>query len=160
MGEIWFLLILAGLDIYYFIETFSYKMPLYDNTGGPSVFPRVILALLLICLLIRLFQLFTAGEKKHFVFLELFRGSTGIFVLAFAAYIFFMEPLGMILDTILYLGFISHYMIAQRDGTIGTPRMVVAHMASFLVMSVAIYWVFSSILNVAVPKGLLGFLNF
>ncbi len=155
-----FLLLLAGIDVYYLAETFSYKKPLYDNTGGPAVFPRVILVLLLVCLAVRMIQIIVTRDKKHFVFKELFRGSTGVFLFAFAGYIFLMEYLGMILDTVLYLGLISHYMIYQRDGTLGTARSVAVHMAAYLVMAAALYWFFSVFMNVAVPKGLLGFLRF
>lgn len=157
MGEIMFLLLIAGIDIFYFMETFTYKKPLYDNTGGPAVFPRVILVLLLVCLFVRILQILIQKENRHFVFRELFCGSAGVFLLAFVCYIFLMEPLGMILDTILYLGFISHYMIYVRDGVLCRPRQILLHMAVFVLMSAAIYWFFSSILNVAVPKGLLNF---
>ena len=160
MGEVIFLLLLAGLDVYYFVETFSDKKPLYDNTGGPAVFPRVILILLLICLAVRLIQIIVGKNRKHFVFMELFQGSTGIFLLAFAAYIFLMKGLGMILDTVLYMGFISHYMIYQRDGTLGTFRSVSIHVAVYVLLAAALYWFFSVILNVASPRGLLGFLDF
>lgn len=160
MGEIIFLLVIAVLDVIYFTETFSYKKPLFDNTGGPSVFPRVILTLLLIFLIARIIQILLTKEKKHFVFKELFCGSTGVFLFSFAGFILLMEPLGMIVDTVLYLSFISHYMIAQKEGTVGTPGKVLVHIAAFTCMAAAVYWFFSGVLNVAVPKGLLGFLNF
>lgn len=160
MGEILFLLLIAGIDIIYFAETFTYKKPLFDNTGGPAVFPRVVLILLLACLLVRILQILAAREKRHFVLRELFCGSTGVFLLAFAGYIFFMEPLGIILDTILYLGFTSHYMIYVRDGSLCSGRKILLHMASFAVIAVSVYWFFSTVLNVAVPRGLLSFLNF
>ena len=154
-----FLLLLAGLDLYYFAETFSYRKPLYDNTGGPAVFPRVILILLLICLAVRIIQIVVRKEKRRFIFLDLFKGSTGVFLFAFAGYILCMEFLGMILDTVLYMGFISHYMIYQRDGSIGSLRSAAVHMAVYILMAAALYWFFSGVMNVAVPKGLLRFLT-
>lgn len=159
MGEIIFLFVLAAIGGWYFYETFSYTTPIYDKTGGPAVFPRMILILLLICLVVRLIQILVKKERKHFVLLELFTGSTGVFLFAFMAYIFLLEPLGMILDTILYLTFTSHYMIYGRDGTIGSKTSVIKHFIAYIFMSVGIYLFFSKVMNVAVPTGILSFLG-
>lgn len=157
MGEIIFLVILAILDIMYLLETFKYKIPVYDNTGGPGIYPKIILAILLAAIVIRIIKILHSKTKEHFVFKELFEKDRLFFVAAFAVYIMIMRPLGIILSTIIYMTSVSFYIASVVDGTLGTTRAIAIRIVSFCVMSILIYLFFSNVMNVALPKGIFHF---
>lgn len=157
MGEIFFLGIIAVLDIMYLLETFKYKIPVYDNTGGPGIYPKIILVILLAAIVIRIIRILHSKTKEHFIFRELFEKDRLFFVVAFAAYIMIMRPLGIILSTIIYMTSVCFYIALAIDGTIGTTRTITCRIVAFCLMSILIYLFFSNVMNVALPKGVCHF---
>jgi hypothetical protein len=149
------LLVLTGIGIYYFAETFTYHKPLFESTGGPEIFPRVILVLLFLFIAVRAIQIILNKKKSSFVFFDLFTGSRGMFLYCFMGYILIMKPLGYIFATFLYLAGLSNYMIYYKDGTIGTARAISIRIVIFAIISVLLYQFFAGILNVNIPLGLL-----
>jgi|GEM_PF-1630364 len=160
MEELLLLVVLTGMDLLYYFETFSYKKALFDKTGGPAIYPRVILVLLLISIAIRVIQILKRHEYEPSVLKGLVTGSRGVFLWAYIAYVLLMEPLGMIIDTVCYLIFICHYMIYARDGKLGSKTSILKHNVSFVLLTLGIYLFFTLVMNVAVPKGLLSSLEF
>lgn len=157
MGEVIFLGIIAVLDIMYLLETFKYKIPVYDNTGGPGIYPKIILTILLTAIVIRIIKILHNKTKEHFVFKELFEKDRLFFVVAFATYIMIMRPLGIILSTIIYMTSVCFYIALAVDGTMGTTRTIASRIVAFCLMSILIYLFFSSVMNVALPKGIFHF---
>jgi hypothetical protein len=157
MGEFILLLFFAGIDVYYFAETFTYRKPLFETTGGPAVYPRLILALLFFFLVIRAIQVWRTAKKPPFVFFDLFKGSCGVFLYSFFVYILLMQPLGYVIATLLYLTFISHYLLYHKNGTIGTIRLAGLRIVVFAMISFLLYQFFAVILNVNMPAGMLEF---
>ena len=123
------------------------------------MFPRFLLIALALLLFVRMLQILTSKteKKKHFVFRELFRGSTGVFLLGIVLYLLLFSILGYILTTLLYaVGMIS-YCYYKKFGNFGTVKSAILRVACSLAGTMVLYWFFSDVLVVRLPAGVLGF---
>ena len=110
MGELIFLALIGIVGVLCYNETLSYSVAEYDRTGGPAMYPQLVLILLFIALALRAIQILMTKEKPKFKWFTLFKGSRGVFFIAFALFVFLMDPLGFIVDATLFLTGTSLYL--------------------------------------------------
>lgn len=160
MGELIFLAILAVVGALCYGETLTYSVSQFDRTGGPAMYPQLILILLFVALVIRAVQILLTKEKPKFKWFTLFQGPRCVFFLAFVLFVVLMEPLGFVIDATLFMSITSFYLYYKTTGdkTLGGAKVIVTRVLLFAVFDVAVFLFFSSVLNVAVPEGILSFL--
>lgn len=160
MGEIIFLLLLAGVGVVYLVQTGSYRTPLLDNSGGPALFPRIVCIALIALIVIRIIQIIAQkGMKNKFKFLELFKGYTGFFSIATIVLILVIQYLGFIVSCFLYLTVVANGLYYFKNGSVGTVKSIILREILFLAFVMGLYLFFTRILFVAFPQGILSGLN-
>lgn len=157
MSELIFLGILAVIGFLCFGETMTYSVAQYDRTGGPAVYPQIVLLLLFIALVLRGIQVLMTKERTKFKWATLLRGPRGSFFLAFLLYTILMKPLGFIVDSTLFLTFASLFLYYKTtdDRTLGGKKVVITRFVVSAVFSGAVSFFFTKVLLVAVPAGIL-----
>lgn len=155
MGEIILLLIVAGISGIYLGQTFDYRMPKLENSGGPALFPKMVLIILIILVLIRVIVIIVHKDFKHFKFFELFKGSTGLFSISLIVMIFIMPYLGFIVTCFLFMTITSHALLYIKTKTFGGARKIIMREVFFLVFAVGLYLFFTKVLFVSLPTGIL-----
>ncbi len=160
MGELIFLALIGIVGVLCYNETLSYSVAEYDRTGGPAMYPQLVLILLFIALALRAIQILMTKEKPKFKWFTLFKGSRGVFFIAFVLFVFLMDPLGFIVDATLFLTGTSLYLYYQTTGdkTLGGAKAITLKVVLFAAFNTAVFLFFTSVLNVGVPEGILGFL--
>lgn len=160
MGELVFLAIVGILGAACYAETLTYTVAEYDRTGGPAMYPQLVLILLFAVLVLRAAQILLKKEKTKFKWFTLFKGTRGVFFAAFVLFVFLMEPLGFIVDATLFLSATSMYLYYKSTGdrTLGGAKAIATRVTLFAVFDTAVFLFFSSVLNVAVPEGILSFI--
>jgi len=158
MGELVFLIGLSAIAGYYYYETLSYTVSRFERTGGPAVFPQLLVYGLLIFIVIRVVQILVKKEKPKFKGLSLLQGTRGIFFFSFVAYVLLMTRLGFVMSATLYLIGISTYMYKQVEGSarMYSIRVFGVRCVIMVVFVIAVNYFFSTVLNVEVPTGFLG----
>lgn len=160
MGEIIFLLIVAGVGGLYLSQTFGYTIPMLDNSGGPALFPKIVCVGLIILVIFRIIQIVSQKDYKHFRFMELFKGSTGFFFLSVVALIVLMPHLGFIVTCFLFETITGNVLMYLKKKTLGCPWQIIVREVFFLAFVIGLYFFFTKILFVALPTGILSGLNF
>lgn len=156
MGEITFLFILILGLIYLYVLTGSFPTNMLDNTGGAAMFPRFVIVLLGILLIVRIIQIIRLKQiNEHFVFRELFAGSTGVFMLLIVLYVLMFSVLGYIVSTILFAITAVTYCYYKKTGNVGTVKQVIIRILISSIGTLLLYWFFSDILTVRMPHGFL-----
>lgn len=157
MGEIIFLILIAAISGLYLGQTFGYAMPKLDNSGGPALFPQIVCVVLIVLVLIRLAAILMRKEFKHFYFLEMFQGSTGVFSIGVIAMVLVMRPLGFVPAAFLFLSGVSNALFYFKTGDrrLGGVKSVALREALFLAFVLALYFFFTKVLFIALPKGIL-----
>lgn len=157
MGEIIFLILIAAISGLYLGQTFGYVMPKLDNSGGPALFPQIICVALLVLILIRIITILVRKEFNHFHFLEMFRGSTGVFSISVIVMVLIMRPVGFIVSSFLFLTVVSNalYYLKTEDKSLGGVKSIVLREALFLAFVLGLYAFFTRVLFIALPKGIL-----
>ncbi len=157
MGEIVFLTILGLISIGLFALTATFPVNNMDTTGGAAMFPRAVIILLGILLIVRLVQIIKSKKfHAHFAFIELFQGSTGIFLLGIFLYILLFSVLGYILSTLIYSFAAVTYCYSKKYGNIGSAKAIAIRGMASIGGTLLLYWFFSYVLMVRMPEGLLG----
>lgn len=155
MGEIIFLVILAGVAGLYFYQALGYAMPKLDNSGGPAIFPKFVCAVLICLIIIRIITIIAKKEKKPFHNFELFKGSTGLLFISFVVFVVIVKPLGFILASFLFLSFVSNALYFVKTNTIGSVKSIVFREVLFILFPVLLYFFFTKVLFIALPAGIL-----
>ncbi|MCD8224483.1 MAG: tripartite tricarboxylate transporter TctB family protein [Clostridiales bacterium] len=157
MGEIYFNLFLAVVSVAGFINTFSWQV-ITDSSGGPAIYPRLILTGLFICAIVRIFQILKQKkeERRAFVFLDLFYGHRGFFLLTLVIYAASVTWLGFLIATVIYLNVVVNVMIYFSKGSFKADKWLVLRIICLTVAAYAITWFFQSALRVMVPTGIFG----
>lgn len=153
MGELIFLLILIAGSLFLLWQTGSFPSSAMDNSGGAALFPRVVLGLLILLLVLRIIQILCSKEKEPFIFERLFKGSPGIFLLSIFLYILLFSVLGYILATFLYAVAAITYCYKKKYGNFGTVKSILVRIAVSAAGTLLLYWFFSDILVVRMPMG-------
>ncbi len=158
MGEIVFLgffMLLCGLG---FGESFTWRVMENDTSGGAAFWPRLVMAALVICCLMRIFIILRNQEqfKKKFVFLDLFYGHRGVFLLSLVLYAAAIKPLGFLIATIIFLNVIVNLMYYFTRETLGKPAFIALRTVCLCAAAYGVYYFFGSILRIMVPVGIFG----
>ena len=158
MSEFVFLAGLAVLALLGYSEVLTYTVTKYDRTGGPAIYPKMLLILLLVALAIRGIQILASKKKEKFKWGSLFSGQRGVFFVSFVLFVMLMKPLGFILDGTIFLVFTTFYLYYKSTGdkSLGGKKKIVFRVLFSLGFCVAVYLFFSEFLHVAVPEGILG----
>ncbi len=159
MGEIASLLALACVGAVYYAETLGYAVSRFERTGGPAVYPKMVLACLFVFIALRICRIVRERKPRPFVFLNLFRGARGKFFLMFAAYILLMPHLGYIVATAGYLTASCALLTRLKEGAPGPPGRFALRALFFLAVTMGLYWFFATLLNVGVPEGVLQYFD-
>lgn len=157
MGELIFLVFLLITGGVMFYSTYDFRTSLLDTSGGPALFPRIVLIFLLLMLVIRIVQILCAKERKPFAFLEIFKGSRLFFVLSLGVYIVVIKPLGFILSTVLFMSVLIMGFRYSMTKSVGKPGSVVLVVVLSVVYAVLMYLLFAEVLNIFLPAGVLDF---
>lgn len=103
MGELLFLSLIMAICGVFFYLTFDFQVSLLDHSGGAAMWPRIIIAFLMIFVIIRFIQVIRTKKKEEFVFFELFRGPRLFLLTALVVYIIAFKYIGYIPSTCLFL---------------------------------------------------------
>ncbi len=153
-------ILIVGLA--FFGYSFLIPEPVYKQQLGPEAFPRVIGALLIILAGIYVFRQFrgssTVDEERAAIIGaearvedKIDRKTMGIVLVLMMLYAFFFEILGYALTT--FLVFTAGCWFLDRKHMLRDT--IIAIIASF-----GLYFIFTLILRVNIPAGVLHFLNF
>lgn len=158
MGEIIFLVFFIVLCLLGFGESTTWKVLENDTSGGPAFWPRIIMAALILCCVIRIIMILRDKEefRKKFVFLDLFYGHRGVFLLALVLYAAGIAVLGFLIATILFLNIIVSVMYYFARGTLGKPVFIAVRTVCLCAAAFGVYYFFDSILRIMVPTGIFG----
>lgn len=160
MGELVFLFSLVAISGYYYYESLTYTTSRFERTGGPAVFPQIVIYGLLFFILLRIIQIIFKKDRTKFNWLSVFKGTRGVFFIAFVVYVLSMQFLGFIVSGFLFLITISTYMYKHVEGTVqmfSFRKFGVRSLVMFLFV-IFINYFFAVVLNVQLPKGMLSFL--
>ncbi len=160
MGELIYMAIIAVIAIFMFIVSGSFPVSIIDKSGGASLFPRVVVVLLLCFMAIR--TVFVLRDKelreKTFIFLEIFKGPRLVYLLGTFTYILLIQPLGFVITTSLYLFGMSNFMYyKQKDSIMSMQRSSIIFFSG-LTVSLGMYLFFTRVLSILLPQGILGWL--
>jgi len=155
MGEVSFLAVFAGVAGYYFYETLGYTVSKFDRTGGPALFPQILVIGFIFVIAIRIVQILITKEKVKFRFLTILKGPRGVFFLSFLAYVVVLPIFGFLVSGSLYLVGLSKYMFHQvSDELVVESKPNFIRRSIFLVLLIiAMNLFFPMLLKVEVPRG-------
>lgn len=158
MGEIVFLGFFIVLCVLGFGESFTWRVMENDTSGGAAFWPRMVMAALVICCIIRIVIVLRDQElfKKKFVFLDLFYGHRGVFLLALVLYAVAIKPLGFLIATIIFLNVIVNLMYYFARETLGKPAFIALRTVCLCAAAYGVYYFFGSVLRIMVPVGIFG----
>ena len=158
MGEIIFLGFFILLCALGFGESFTWIVTENDTSGGAAFWPRIIMAALVICCVLRIIMILRDQEalRAKVVFLDLFYSHRGFFLLAFVLYAVGIQVLGFLIATILFLNIACNVMRYFAKGDLGKPKFIAVRTVSLCVASFAVYYFFNDILRIMVPTGIFG----
>ena len=157
MGEIIFLLVLISISGLSLWQTGHFPKSLFEKSGGAALFPRVTLCALIIFCVIRIVIILAKKENRRFFFLEMFRSTRGVFLVASLLLVVVMPSLGYIISTTLFLLFMTNYLYLKKYDTFGDTKSIIVRNAVMIGISILMYVFFAKVMTVALPKGLLGF---
>lgn len=155
MGEIIFLLLLAGGAVLYLIEASGYPMPRFEVSGGPAIYPKMILIVFLILVMVRILQIVSSRKKERFIFSELFIGTRGVFWISFILYVLVVKTIGYHITTSVFLIGMTEFFYYKKTKSPGTAKQVLLRSAGLIFFVAGMYWFFAATMNVLLPKGLL-----
>lgn len=155
MGELIFLGLIAAICGVFFYLTFDFQVSLLDRSGGAAMWPRIIIAFLMIFVIIRFIQVVRTKKKEEFVFLELFRGPRLFLLAALVVYIIAFKPVGYIFSTSLFLLVVVNVFYKWTKGNFGTVKSIVVRNVLLIAFVVALYFFFAEIVNIPLPVGTL-----
>lgn len=153
MGELVFLLLLLILCAVCFVQTLSFPVSILDQSGGPALFPQIVLVLLAVVIVLRMIQFLREKEHAHFVFRELFTGRRLFFFGSLIVYVLLFQWLGYILSTALFLLVTVNYFYFVVKGNRGSVKAIVVRNVSVVAFSIVMYVFFANILHIMLPTG-------
>lgn len=157
MGEIVFLAIIALVGGGMFAMTYGFRENILDQSGGPGMFPRIIVILLGFSLIVRIVQIVLKKEtKKPFAFVEMFKGSRLLYILATLAYMLLVRFVGYVPMTIVYLIFTILVFRSQESDEPFTAGRVALIVVTNSVVAVGVYLFFTRIVDIRLPAGFIG----
>ena len=155
MGEIVFLGLLFLLSGYLFYLPFYFPVNILERSGGAGLFPRIVLAFLMVFLIIRIIQILCQNEKKPFVFAEMFKGTRFFYLITLTAYVALLKVFGYFICTTLFLAIMINILYRQVLGEWGSVKIIVIRNLLIIAFAVLMNLFFSKILHVLLPVGIL-----
>jgi len=156
VGEIIFLAIVALIGGAAFLMTSSFRTSILDRSGGPGMFPRIVVILLMFVIVIRVVQIIARKETQNkFHFVEMFKGIRLLYVLVTLAYMLTLKRLGYLVATIPYLVFAVLFYRAREVDDRLKPWTAVAIVALNVALVIGVYFFFTQVVNIRLPAGLL-----
>ena len=141
-----------------FAESFTWRTFADDNSGGAAFWPRIIIAALFVCCIIRIYQILRDKEqlRKKFTFLDAFYGHRGVFLLSMVLYAVAINYLGYMIATILFLNIMVNLMHYFTKGTLGEVKWIVIRTICLTTAAIGVHYFFDTILRIMVPSGIFG----
>lgn len=155
MGEIVFSGLLFLLSGYLFYLTFDFPVNILERSGGAGLFPRIVIAFLMIFLFIRIVQILCQKEKKPFVFTEMFKGTRLFYLITLTAYVALLKVLGYFICTTLFLAVMINVLYRQVQGDWGSVKIIAIRNLLIVVFAILMNLFFAKILHVLLPVGVL-----
>ncbi|MDE7014658.1 MAG: tripartite tricarboxylate transporter TctB family protein [Kineothrix sp.] len=159
MGELIFLGILAIIGVIMFGMSFGFQTSLLDKSGGPALYPRIVIVVLVIFLVVRCVMIIRSQEelKKKFHFLEILQGSRLIYLLLLLGYAVIIKPLGFVISSVIFAVIAVTFLHKKQYGTFITGKKAAVLYPIMILSIVALYYVFTNYFNVLLPGGILDF---
>lgn len=159
MGELVFLGVLAVMGIIMFGMSFSFTTSAIDASGGPAVFPRIVIIGLIIFMVMRAVEILRKEEerKKEFHFLEIFKGSRLFFVILFILYAASIKTVGFVIASTFFGIILIAYLHKKQYGNYASIKKSIITYCIFTVSIVAVYYIFTNYFSVNLPAGILDF---
>lgn len=153
--ELIFLAVLGVASLVLLMETTGYKTASFDTSGGPGIFPKYVIILLLIAIIALVIQKIIKKEFKGFVFLSLFKAERGITLIALITYLALLNLLGFVLSTSLFLCFMVNFLYrANHEKSLGSKKHIVLRSGFSIAFAFFIQFIFVSLMHVMLPKGI------
>lgn len=142
-------IVIAGLGLLMFLNTFAMSFMMLADDPGPRLLPRVVSIALILCGVGLAFYKSEGARQLTFKLNENSKRMVISFI-ALLAYALLFNVLGYIISTFVFLSFLTWYLTNEKDKTTIWKSLI----NGFIVTAI-IYVVFSQLLNVILPAGLL-----
>lgn len=158
MGEIIFIGILSVIGLAMFGASFFFQASLIDKSGGPALFPRIIIVALLVLLLVRAIQILRSKKQRatHFAFAEMFQGARLVFLILFFLYAITITTLGFVVSSTLFLIAAILFLYKQQYNKKMPVKKIILCCLCCGVGVFAVNYCFVNFFNVVLPSGILG----
>jgi hypothetical protein len=150
-----FLGIIAVFSTLFLKDATQYKIASYDTSGGPGVFPKYILILLLVAIAAQIIYKIIKKDKTHFVFFELFKEERGIILGSLIIYLAVLSILGFILSTSIFLIATVNYLYFRGHDGFGEKKSIAFRSGFSVGMTLVINYVFVQFMHVILPAGII-----
>jgi putative tricarboxylic transport membrane protein len=150
-----FLGIIAVFATLFLKDATQYKIASYDTSGGPGIFPKYILILLLVAIAAQIIYKIIKKEKTHFVFFELLKGERGIILGSLIVYLAVLSILGFILSTSIFLIATVNYLYYRGHDGFGEKKSIAIRSGFSVCVAFIIYYVFVQLMHVILPAGII-----
>lgn len=150
-----FLGIIAVFASLFLKDATHYKTASYDTSGGPGQFPKYILILLLISIAALIIQKIIKKDKTKFVFFELFKGERGITLGSLIIYLAFLNIIGFLLSTSIFLIATVNYLYFRAHAGFGGKKGIAIRSSISVVITLTIYYAFVQLMHVMLPTGII-----
>ncbi|MDQ0206877.1 tripartite tricarboxylate transporter TctB family protein [Alkalicoccobacillus murimartini] len=142
-------IVIAILGLLMFLNTLTMSFMMLADDPGPTLLPRVVSIALMAC---GLGLVFYKGKGAKPVTFSLNKNSKRMVVsfIALVLYALLFNVLGYLISTFLFLSFLTWYLTDQKS-----KATIWKSVTNGIVVTAIIYVVFSQLLNVILPAGLL-----
>lgn len=142
-------MVIAGLGLLMFLNTFTMSFMMLADDPGPRLLPRVVSIALILCGIGLAFYKSEGAKQLTFRLNENSKRMV-ISFLALLAYALLFNVIGYIISTFVFLSFLTWYLTKEKD-----KATIWKSLINGFVVTAIIYVVFSQLLNVILPAGLL-----
>ncbi len=157
MGEIVFLTIVAATAGVMYWMTFDFRVSILDKSGGPGLFPRIIVILLLFFIVIQIIETIRKKETgKKFAFVEMFEGIRLVYIVATMVYMLTIKWVGYVPVTFAYLVFCITVLHRRETGERGGWKQIGVLAGVNAALVVGVYLFFTRVVNILLPAGIIG----
>lgn len=150
-----FLGIIAVFATLFLKDATQYKIASYDTSGGPGMFPKYILILLLVAVTALVIQKIIKKDKTKFVFFELLKGERGIILGSLILYLAVLSVFGFILSTSIFLMFTVNYLYFRGHSGSGGRKSIAIRSGFSVGIALIINYVFVNLMHVMLPSGII-----
>lgn len=150
-----FLGIIAIFATLFLKDATQYKIASYDTSGGPGMFPKYILILLLVAIAALIIQKIIKKDKTKFVFFELLMGERGIILGSLVVYLAVLSLIGFILSTCIFLVVTVNYLYFRGHAGLGGKKSIAIRSGISVGTALIINYVFVNLMHVMLPRGII-----